>query len=116
MDVVPSVLVLADMHHSEELKQACIDYLADNSSDISVTTWNTLQLHPDITYKLFCDVSAKKSKKEVCLAAYCASLVFVIKSIKTFVGSKTISHSIFECSLPLQWNKSSNTSSSPKPS
>lgn len=65
LDVVPQVLTLADMHHSEELKQACIDFLSDNSNEISIETWNTLQLHPDITYKLFCDVSSKKSKKEV---------------------------------------------------
>lgn len=86
MDCIPQVLTLADMHNSEELKQACIDYLSENSSEISVKTWNTLQSHPDITYKLFCDVSSKKLKKEVCLLS---SIIFVISN-KIILGSKII--------------------------
>ena len=70
MEVVPQVLQLADMHNSEDLKQACIEFLSDNSEDINANTWKILQNYPDITYRLFCDVSHKKSKKEVSVFAF----------------------------------------------
>lgn len=74
MEVVPQVLQLADMHQSEDLKQSCIEYLSDNSEDIKHSTWRILQNHPDITYKLFCDVSSK-SKIEVSRCTKMASVV-----------------------------------------